>query len=101
MYTIKIRKKQNNLVVVEVMKFCPDCDNIIFPKDKKLYCKACDKEFDLDTESDDFRIVKKIKHDEQETAPIAVKETMTKYKISAQDRKAFEEFFALGGTEGY
>jgi len=83
------------------MKFCPDCDNIIFPKKKKFYCKACDKEFDLDAEADDFKIVKKIKHDEKETAPIVVKETLTKNKISAQDRKAFEEFFELGGAEGY
>ena len=83
------------------MKFCPDCDNIIFPKKQKFYCKACDKEFDLDAEADDFKIVKKIKHDEKENAPIVVKETLTKNKISAQDRKAFEEVFELGGAEGY
>ena len=83
------------------MKFCPDCDNIIFPRNKKLYCKACEKEFDLDTEADDFKIVKKIKHDEKESAPIVVKETMSSPKISAQDRKAFEEFFDAGGAESY
>ena len=84
------------------MKFCPDCDNIIFPtKNKKLYCKACEKEFDLETEADDFKIVKKIKHDEKESAPIVVKETMSGTKISAQDRKAFEEFFDAGGAESY
>ncbi len=83
------------------MKFFPDCDNIIFPKNKKLYCKACDKEFDLDAEADDFKIVKKIKHDESELAPIVVKESSNGNKISAQDRKAFEEFFDAGGAEGY
>jgi len=83
------------------MKFCPDCDNIIFPKNKKLYCKACDKEFDLEAEADDFKIVKKIIHDEKESAPIVVKETMSSAKISAQDRKAFEEFFDAGGAESY
>ena len=83
------------------MKFCPDCDNIIFPKNKKVYCKACDKEFDLDAEAEDFKIVKKIKHDEKELAPIVVKETMSSSKISAQDRKAFEEFFDAGGAESY
>jgi len=55
----------------------------------------------LDADEDDFKIVKKIKHDEKESAPIVVKETMTRDKISAQDRKAFEEFFDLSGTEGY
>ncbi|NVM16612.1 MAG: hypothetical protein HWN80_02780 [Candidatus Lokiarchaeota archaeon] len=83
------------------MKFCPDCDNIIFPKNQKLYCKACDKEFDLDAKADDFKIVKKIKHDEKETAPIVVTETLASAKISAQDRKAFEEFFELGGAEDF
>ena len=83
------------------MKFCPDCDNVIFPKNKKLYCKACDKEFDLKAEADDFKIVKKIKHDEKELAPIVVKEKMNGNKISVQDRKAFEEFFDAGGAESY
>jgi DNA-directed RNA polymerase subunit M/transcription elongation factor TFIIS len=88
-------------VVIEVMKFCPDCDNIIFPKKQKFYCKACDKEFDLDAEADDFKIVKKIKHDEKETAPIVVKETLASVKISARDRKAYEEFFELSGAEDF
>jgi DNA-directed RNA polymerase subunit M len=83
------------------MKFCPDCDNIIFPKNGIIYCKACDKEFDLDAEAEDFKIVKKIKHDEKESAPIVVKETMNSTKISDQDRKAFEEFFDLGSAEGF
>ena len=54
------------------MKFCPDCDNIVLPRNHKLYCKACDKEFDLESEKDDFKIVKTIRHDEKETAPIVV-----------------------------
>ena len=86
---------------MKIIKFCPDCDNIIFPKNKKLYCKACDKEFKLDTKAEDFKIVKKIKHDEKESAPIVVKETLSKVKISAQDRKAFEEFFDAGSAESY
>ena len=98
----KLKKVKNGkLVIIETMKFCPDCDNIIFPKNKKLYCKACDKEFDLEAEADDFKIVKKIIHDEKESAPIVVKETMSSAKISAQDRKAFEEFFDAGGAESY
>ena len=41
------------------MRFCPDCDNIMIPRKKKLYCKACDMEFDLDTNQQDaYKIVK-------------------------------------------
>ena len=102
-YTKPLRNSKLKKVKKKItMKFCPDCDNIIFPtKNKKLYCKACEKEFDLETEADDFKIVKKIKHDEKESAPIVVKENMSGSKISAQDRKAFEEFFDAGGAENY
>ncbi len=62
---------------------------------------ACDKEFDLEVEEEDFKIVKKIKHDEKESAPIVVREKSNKNKISAQDRKAFEEFFDVGSANGY
>ncbi len=86
---------------MKTIKFCSECDNIMFPRNKKLYCKACDKEFDLEAEADDFKIVKTIKHDEKESAPIVLKESIVITKISAQDRKAFEEFFDAGGAESY
>ena len=83
------------------MRFCPNCDNILIPKNKKLYCKACEEEFELDTKSDDYKIVKTIKHDEKETAPIIVKEGLKSERISAQDRKAYEEFFGSSEADGY
>ena len=84
------------------MRFCPDCDNILIPRKKKLYCKACDKEFDLDSnQQDDYKIVKTIKHDEKEIAPIIVKEGLKGDKISDQDRKAYEEFFSGSEESGY
>ena len=84
------------------MRFCPDCDNILIPRKKKLYCKACDKEFNLDSnEQDEYKIVKTIKHDEKEIAPIIIKEGLKGDKISDQDRKAFEEFFSSGEESGY
>lgn len=84
------------------MRFCPDCDNILIPRKKKLYCKACDKEFDLDSnQQDDYKIVKTIKHDEKEIAPIIIKEGLKGDKISEQDRKAFEEFFKGSEESGY
>ena len=84
------------------MRFCPDCDNILIPRKKKLYCKACDIEFDLDSnQQDDYKIVKTIKHDEKEIAPIIIKEGLKGDKISDQDRKAYEEFFSSGEESGY
>ena len=55
------------------MRFCPECDNILIPRKKKLYCKACDKEFDLASdEKKEYKIIKTIKHDEKESAPIII-----------------------------
>ncbi len=84
------------------MRFCPDCSNILIPKNKKLYCKACDVEFELDTnQQDEYKIVKTIRHDEKEIAPIIIKEGLKGDKISDQDRKAFEEFFKGSEESGY
>jgi len=79
------------------LKFCERCDNILIPRNNKLYCKACNEEFELDQETDEYKIVKKIKHDEKETAPVVLREGTKSSRISAQDRKAYEEFF--GGSE--
>lgn len=85
-----------------MMKFCPNCDNILIPKNKKLYCKACEEEFDLDSSKpEDYKIKKSIKHDEKESAPIIVKERLGSDRISAQDRKAFEEFFGSAESDNF
>ncbi|MFW9937407.1 MAG: hypothetical protein ACFFD5_07140 [Candidatus Thorarchaeota archaeon] len=83
------------------MKFCPECDNILIPKNKKLYCKACEKEFELDPKTDEYKIVKTIKHDEKETAPIIIKEGLKSERISGEDRKAFEDLFDITEADGY
>jgi len=84
------------------LRFCPECNNLLVPRKKKLYCKDCDKEFDLDSdEKKEFKIIKTIKHDEKESAPIIVKESLRGNKISGEDRKAFEEFFSGGEESGY
>ncbi|MHA1436268.1 MAG: hypothetical protein ACTSPD_01705 [Promethearchaeota archaeon] len=83
------------------MKFCPNCDNILIPKKHKLFCKACNQEFELDENTDDYKIIKTIKHDEREITPIIVKDGLKGDRISAQDRKAFEEFFGKSEGEGF
>jgi DNA-directed RNA polymerase subunit M/transcription elongation factor TFIIS len=86
------------------MRFCPNCDNIIIPKGGKLYCQACEEEYALpDKDQTEFKIVKRIKHDDSADSPIVLKgDTFKSSKISNQDRKAFEEFFrGDGATNSY
>ncbi|MHA1195702.1 MAG: hypothetical protein ACTSRH_06925 [Promethearchaeota archaeon] len=83
------------------MRFCPKCNNILIPRNKKLYCKACDEEFDFENKSEDYKIVKTIKHDEKESAPIIIKEVVKTDRISDRERKAFEEYFDLSEADGY
>jgi hypothetical protein len=73
---------------------------MLVPKNGKLFCKACEKEFDLDkSQTDDYKIVKTIKHDEKESAPIVVKEGFRGERISGEDRKAYEDLFEI--SDGY
>ena len=37
--------------MVKCTRFCIQCNNILFPKNKKLYCKVCKKEFDISLNS--------------------------------------------------
>ncbi len=70
---------------------------MLIPRNRKLYCRACDDEFDLDiSKKEEYKIIKKIRHDEKESAPIIMKEGLKSDRISAQDRKAFEDYFSVG-----
>ncbi len=74
----------------------------MIPKDKKLFCKTCEKSFDLDTKKEeDYKIIKKVRHTEKESAPLVVKEGLETEKISSKDRKAFEEYFETTEEDGY
>ena len=75
------------------MRFCEACGNMLIPRNKKLYCKACDKEFEIGESQEEYKIIKTIKHDDKEIAPIIVKNKLSEDRISDQDRKAFEEYF--------
>ena len=55
------------------MKFCPDCDNILIPINGNLFCRTCKKEFEFDHNTNDYIIVKKITHLENEFEPIILK----------------------------
>ncbi len=77
------------------MRFCPNCENMLIPRNKKLFCRFCNKEFELDHKTNDYKIVKIIKHNENESEPIIVRKALMNYRISVRDRKAYEEFFQI------
>jgi DNA-directed RNA polymerase subunit M/transcription elongation factor TFIIS len=79
-----------------MMKFCPDCGNMLIPKGKKLYCRACNKEYYLESKKDYF-LAKTIDHDEADLSPIII-EHPSEDHISVDDREAYEDFFK---TEGF
>ncbi|NVM34103.1 MAG: hypothetical protein HWN81_00810 [Candidatus Lokiarchaeota archaeon] len=84
------------------MKFCDNCGNMLVPKNGKLLCKACEEEFDLDiSQTDNYKIVKTIKHDEKESAPIIIKEGLKGERISGEDRKAYEDLFDIADGDAY
>ncbi len=84
------------------MRFCEECGNMLVPKNGKLLCKACEKEFDLDTsKTNEYRIKKSIRHDEKESAPIVVKESLREDRISGDDRKAYEDLFDIADGDAY
>ena len=80
------------------MRFCDTCGNMLIPKNGKLFCKACDEEYEIGESQEDYKIIKTIKHDDKEIAPIIIKEGLKGDKISGEDRKAYEEYFS--GSEG-
>ncbi|MFX1376641.1 MAG: hypothetical protein ACFFA0_12595 [Promethearchaeota archaeon] len=83
------------------MRFCDNCGNMLIPKNGKLYCKACEEEFDLSGSKEEYKIQKKIHHDEKESAPIIVKDGLRGERISNDDRKAYEDLFSGSEADGY
>ncbi|MFX1355018.1 MAG: hypothetical protein ACFFGP_13760, partial [Promethearchaeota archaeon] len=59
-------------------------------------------EFDLDKNSpEDYKLVKRIRHDEKEAAPIIIKEGLKDERISDRERKAYEDLFDITEADGY
>jgi DNA-directed RNA polymerase subunit M len=86
---------------VEIVKFCDACGNMLIPKNGKLYCKACEEEFDLGANKEEYKIIKKIRHNEKESAPIIMKEGLKGERISSEDRKAYEDLFSSSDGDTY
>lgn len=76
------------------MRFCPNCDNLLVPKSKRLYCKICKVYFNLDINIDEYKIIQTIKHNINEST-IILKEGVKQDKVTSNDRKAFEDYFQI------
>lgn len=55
------------------MKFCPNCDNMLYPKGKAFYCKICDEGFNLKTNKQEYILNKKINNEYDLMVPIIIK----------------------------
>ncbi len=78
------------------MKFCHECSNLLFPKNKKLYCRTCNRFFDLNVDiKNEYHVIKIISHREMDFDPVIIKESLKEDYVSYEDRKAFEDFFEL------
>ncbi len=76
------------------MKFCPNCDNILIPRDRKLFCKVCNQEFELKPDYFyDYNIIHIIKHEEGQFIPKIVKGNSKIVQISNKLGKVHEDFF--------
>ena len=45
------------------MAFCEVCSNMLFPKDRRLYCKVCNEYYEMTKE--EAKSTKKIIHEEE------------------------------------
>jgi DNA-directed RNA polymerase subunit M/transcription elongation factor TFIIS len=75
------------------MKYCPVCENILYPKeDNQLYCKACKKIYSLsESEKEEYENFKVLKTESPTEAPVVEKDLTE--KINDEDRKAHEDYF--------
>ena len=75
------------------LKFCPNCNNFLIPKNGKLFCKICDKSFDLtENEENNYIIVKNLNNEDIEPA-IIFEDDIKFSRISKEDRETFEDYF--------
>ena len=76
------------------MRFCSECENLLLPHMKKLYCRTCNTEFELiQNDFDEYKVKKTIKNKHIELYPVIYSEFPGIVNISSQYRKAYEEFF--------
>ena len=82
------------------MRFCPNCDNMLVPRKKTLYCKVWNDEFNFRISKDDYNLITVLNQDKNEMSPIIIK-TPKRDRISEDDRKAYEEYFGKSEGSGY
>ena len=77
------------------MKFCPDCNNLLMSKNKKVFCKTCGKSFEVKPdEKTDYMLKKKIPREDLEFKPYVLKNDSRKRNGVMEYRKAYEDYFS-------
>ena len=72
------------------MRYCPNCDNFLMPKNNTLYCKACNQTFKLEiNDYNEYKPIKTMRHDEKGINPIIIKEGLKNKRISNEKKKAY------------
>ncbi len=76
------------------MKFCPECENMLISKNKKLYCKTCDLLFEVNLDKkQDYMMTKVMKPEESDLSPFVLKDNARKSDYTSEYRKAYEDYF--------
>ena len=76
------------------MKFCPECNNLLMSKKGKIFCKTCEKIFEVKpNEKNDYMLIKKIDHDDSDFNPFILKNVNQK-PLATDYRKAYEDYFS-------
>jgi len=76
------------------MKFCPNCGNLLIPKDKMLFCKVCLQYFTLEKKDEtQYFLIKQLYDKETAPTPIIYETPLKDIHITYEDRKAREELF--------
>lgn len=77
-----------------MMRFCPECDNMLLPQKGKLFCKTCQKEYEFDDfASEEYTSIIRVDNDELNEMPVYIVREVSNSTISSDQRKAFEDYF--------
>lgn len=74
------------------MNYCPKCNNLLVPRNDHLYCRICDKEYELfKDEEGEYTNVRRFGEKKDAETPIV--DSNLEESISERDRESHEDYF--------
>ena len=66
------------------MRFCPYCENLLIPRRRRLFCKVCDREFDLCSNDcvNEYRISKPTHVKVERFEPLIINDNYSEIQLS-------------------